>query len=286
MFSSVSRLFAQDVPVTDDPFTDIPTDVTTDIPVNNFTEAEAEAAGGLLAGIGIGMVIFYLILTIFYLVCSIKIFQKAGQAWWKAVIPIYSAYVQIKFVGRPGWWLILLLIPFVNIVVGIVVLHDLSKSFGKDVGTTLLLIFVPFIMYPLMAFGKDYQYVGPAADPNFDPNSGAGSSGIAGGSASSQPFTPASSSQTSGGAAGNTNEVSPSTPSPQPVTPPTVTPPATQVAAAPENPVQVPPAPVQPVGPPRPSAPDMPGSSPQNPEGSQTPPDEDTPQQPPQNPIV
>ena len=39
----------------------------------------------------------------------------------------------------------------------------LSKSFGKDVGFTLGMIFLSFIFYPILGFG-DAEYIGPAGD--------------------------------------------------------------------------------------------------------------------------
>jgi uncharacterized membrane protein YhaH (DUF805 family) len=65
-------------------------------------------------------------------------------------------------VGRPGWWLLLMLIPLVNFIVGIIVLNDLSKSFGQGVGFTLGLIFLSPIFILLLGFG-DYKYIGPGA---------------------------------------------------------------------------------------------------------------------------
>jgi uncharacterized membrane protein YhaH (DUF805 family) len=70
--------------------------------------------------------------------------------------------VLLKIVGRPGWWLILLLIPLVNFIVAIVIHVDLAKSFGKGVGFGLGLTFLGIIFYPLLGFG-DAQYQGPSA---------------------------------------------------------------------------------------------------------------------------
>lgn len=118
------------------------------------------SSSGGAAGIGIGMIILYLALLVFFWVCLAKIYIKAGRKWWEPIIPIYSIYVLLKIIGRPGWWLILYFIPFVNIVVGIINLVDLAKAFGKGLGTALGLIFLPIIMYPIMAFGSSYQYKG------------------------------------------------------------------------------------------------------------------------------
>lgn len=126
------------------------------------TQSDGWTLAGNVTALLIGM-IFVLAVIIFAIWASCKLFQKAGRKWWEALVPFYNTYVMLKIVGRPGWWLLLYFIPFVSIVVGIINTHDLSKSFGRGVGTTLLLLFFPIIMYPLMAFSSKYQYTGPAA---------------------------------------------------------------------------------------------------------------------------
>ena len=40
-----------------------------------------------------------------------KVFEKAGQPGWAAIVPIYNMYILLKIGGKPGWWLLLMLIP-------------------------------------------------------------------------------------------------------------------------------------------------------------------------------
>ena len=119
---------------------------------------DGSAIGGLLVGI------FYLAFIIFIIASLWKVFEKAGQDGWKAIVPIYNFYVLLQIVGRPGWWLVLLLIPIVNFIVAIIVYIDLAKSFGKGTGFGLGLAFLGFIFLPILGFG-DAQYQGPAAAP-------------------------------------------------------------------------------------------------------------------------
>jgi len=42
----------------------------------------------------------------------------------------------------------------------IIVVHNLSVSFGKGVGFTIGLLLLSIIFYPMLAFG-DAQYLGP-----------------------------------------------------------------------------------------------------------------------------
>jgi hypothetical protein len=90
-----------------------------------------------------------------------KIYKKAGQPGWASIVPFYNTLVLLKIVGRPWWWIVLMLIPFVNLVVAVIVLHDLSKSFGKGAGTTVLMALLPFIAAPMLGFGSA-TYQGPS----------------------------------------------------------------------------------------------------------------------------
>ena len=92
-----------------------------------------------------------------------KVYEKADQPGWAAIIPIYNIYVLTKIIGRPGWWVILWFIPIVNIVVSIIVAIDLAKSFGKDAVYGILLLWLFSIVgFLILGFG-DAQYQGPAA---------------------------------------------------------------------------------------------------------------------------
>jgi hypothetical protein len=110
------------------------------------------------------LITFCIAIVVFMIAAQWKVYEKANQPGWACIIPIYNQYVLLKIVGKPGWWLLLLLIPFVNIIFAIWTVNLLSKSFGKDEGFTLGLIFLGFIFYPLLGFG-DAKYMGPAGDP-------------------------------------------------------------------------------------------------------------------------
>ena len=90
-----------------------------------------------------------------------KVYEKAGKPGWASIIPIYNVIVMLEIIGKPMIWLLLLLIPCVNIYFGIVMINLLSKSYGQSEGFTVGLIFLPFIFYPLLGFGN-YRYLGPA----------------------------------------------------------------------------------------------------------------------------
>jgi len=90
-----------------------------------------------------------------------KVFTKAGQPGWACLVPVYNAIVIMRIAGRPGWWILLCLIPIVNLVVGIMVMLDIARYFGKGPGFGLGLAFLGFIFYPILGFGSA-RYLGPA----------------------------------------------------------------------------------------------------------------------------
>jgi hypothetical protein len=117
------------------------------------------ASSGAAVGI---LVIVYIAIIVFEIAAIWQVFVKAGRPGWAAIIPFYNYYVILKVVGRPGWWLILYLIPIVNFIVWVIVAIDMAKSFAKSTGFAVGLIFLPFIFFPILGFGAA-SYVGPAA---------------------------------------------------------------------------------------------------------------------------
>ncbi|MFJ1760081.1 DUF5684 domain-containing protein [Amycolatopsis sp. NPDC088138] len=111
-------------------------------------------------GLGFGSGLVFAIITI---IALWKVFTKAGRPGWAAIIPIYNVYVLLKIAGRSGWWLLLLLIPLVNLVVAIIVSIDVAKAFGKSgvFGFFGLFLF-SIIGYLILAFGGA-RYTGPPA---------------------------------------------------------------------------------------------------------------------------
>ena len=128
------------------------------------SNAELDTATGAAAGAALLLTLICLAVALLVIASMWKVFTKAGKPGWAAIVPIYNTIVLLEIVGKPTWWIILLLIPFVNIIVLLIVINELSKSFGRGVGTTLGLIFLGFIFWPILAFGSaQYQGGGAAA---------------------------------------------------------------------------------------------------------------------------
>ena len=150
-------------------------------------------AGTTLAVIGI----VSLVLCILLIIANWKIFTKAGEPGWKSIIPVYNFFTECKFVfGESGGLkyfiafiaasiasgivssvtgtdasnvpgagpaILMLVIAVFLLVLEIIFLVELSRSFGYGVGFALGLIFLGGIFMLILGFGGS-QYVGSKED--------------------------------------------------------------------------------------------------------------------------
>jgi len=86
-----------------------------------------------------------------------KIFEKAGEAGWKALIPFYREYIMYEITLDNGILFLLYLVPCVNIVFHIKMCLALAKRFGKETGYGIGLILLNPIFSLMLAFG-DAKY--------------------------------------------------------------------------------------------------------------------------------
>lgn len=120
-----------------------------------------------MLGLGIAFILLFGILIlaviVFMIVAMWKIYVKAGQEGWAAIVPIYNSYILLKIVGKPWWWLLLYLVPLVNIVFLVWTYNMLSKSFGKDEAFTAGLVILGIVFFPILGYGSA-KYLGPYGD--------------------------------------------------------------------------------------------------------------------------
>jgi len=101
-----------------------------------------------------GVALIQLAIGIVMLVALWMVFQKAGKPGWAAIIPIYNVIVLLQIAGKPWWWILLFLIPIVNLVVIFLVDLEISKKFGNGAPFAIGLFFLPFIFYCILGFGS------------------------------------------------------------------------------------------------------------------------------------
>lgn len=106
--------------------------------------------------------ILFLIFASFWKVC-----EKAGRPGWNGIVPIYNYFVFAEIGKNPAWWGAMLFVPIANIVFAIKIFHGVSVAFGKSEGFTVGMILLPYVFFPILAFGEaKYQYNSENASKN------------------------------------------------------------------------------------------------------------------------
>jgi len=125
-----------------------------------LAQSESDGGGGALGAVlGLGFLLVWLVVMVVIVASFWKVFTKAGEPGWAAIVPIYNVIVLLKISGKPLWWFILMLIPIVNFIVLILVMISLAEKFGKSTAFGLGLAFLGIIFFPMLAFG-DARYQG------------------------------------------------------------------------------------------------------------------------------
>lgn len=126
------------------------------------SSAGSDAFTGVLLGMLGTYSIIVLVWAILQIIAMWRIFQKAGEAGWKSIIPVYNLVILYKISGLSPWLILLFLIPFVGwiaaFVLSIIQNVKLAEVFGKSGGFAVGLIFLQPIFYMILGFGRaEYQ---------------------------------------------------------------------------------------------------------------------------------
>ncbi|MGH7295789.1 MAG: DUF5684 domain-containing protein [Polyangiaceae bacterium] len=115
--------------------------------------SQMDSGGGGAGIVGILVMIIELAIAVVVIAGIWKVFVKAGEPGWAAIVPIYNILVMLKIAGKPVWWIVLFLIPVVSFVVAILVAISIAQRFGKSTGYGVGLALLPFVFYPMLGFG-------------------------------------------------------------------------------------------------------------------------------------
>ncbi|WP_373073564.1 signal peptidase I [Zeaxanthinibacter enoshimensis] len=109
---------------------------------------------------GTAWLLFILIIQLIHFAGTWKLYVKAGRKAWEAAIPVYNAIVLMKIIGRPGWWVILLFIPIINLLMFPVIWVETIRSFGRTslLETWLVILTLGFYIY-YVNYALDVTYV-------------------------------------------------------------------------------------------------------------------------------
>lgn len=159
-----------------------------------LTTNEAAAAGAVMGGMLGVAIVASIAVAILMIVAMWKLFKKAGEPGWKALIPIYDVYILFKISGAKSWFwglIVAEIIVFINTIIGvnnggvvtdangnvteikdisfaiivaamaifelvcyIVLCAKLAKAFKRGAGTAIGLFFLPNIFTLILAFGS------------------------------------------------------------------------------------------------------------------------------------
>jgi hypothetical protein len=112
-------------------------------------------AGGIVAILFGGVfLVIWLIVMVAVAAGAWKVFEKAGEPGWSALVPFYNAFVFARIAGREPLWGALLLIPCVNFITLPMVCIDVARKFGKDTIYGIGLAFLGIIFFPMLGFGS------------------------------------------------------------------------------------------------------------------------------------
>lgn len=124
----------------------------------DYAEESVGIFAGLAAGFG-AMWFFSIVIMLISIISMWKIFNKAGKPGVAAIVPIWNIIVLLEVAGLEWWYMLLMLIPIVNIIILFKVYIDLAHNFGKSTGFGILTVFFSVICMPILAFG-DARYQG------------------------------------------------------------------------------------------------------------------------------
>lgn len=141
---------------------------------------------GIIAGLGMVSVVISLVWVVVSVIANWRIFEKAGEAGWKCLIPFYSSYVEYEFTWI-GWlgivYVVLLMVPgflrtataqenpsavasalvsiagIASFIISAIQSIRLSKAFGHGIGFGIGLILLSPIFRIILGFGNS-EYVG------------------------------------------------------------------------------------------------------------------------------
>lgn len=128
------------------------------MPTTELTpELTTGLSSGALAAIGTVYWIVILIIHVYMAICLQKMAKRLNIANdWIAWIPVANLFLMIMIAGKPLWWFLLMLIPFVNIVILIIVWMKMAARLGHPswMGILTIIPLANLILPAYLAFAQ------------------------------------------------------------------------------------------------------------------------------------
>lgn len=100
-------------------------------------------------------------LFIVIFICLVSIWgteKKIRNNGWISLIPFYNIWCLSKDILGSGWYCLFLLVPILNILFMLMLFYNLGRAFNKDDSYCILMMFIPTVLWPLLAF-DDSKYI-------------------------------------------------------------------------------------------------------------------------------
>jgi|SRR5687767_11680879 len=119
------------------------------------------------------------LLILVTLVSTWRIFVKAGRPGWQAIVPVYNVFITFRIADLPMWQagtlvalvvarmvvesvlgfsggglIVSLVFPAASAGLWFVACLGVASKFGKGTGFAVGMAVLPFIFYPILAFGS------------------------------------------------------------------------------------------------------------------------------------
>ena len=105
--------------------------------------------------------LIFIVLTLISFVGLFKVFTKSGVPVWKVLVPFLNFYELLKILERLWWWILLMIVPGVNILMYCVFSFHLARHFGKRDTTNLIVAsIIPFLYIPYLGFSSSEKITG------------------------------------------------------------------------------------------------------------------------------
>ena len=123
-----------------------------------LTPEETATVLAIAAFIIFATLVLSVIMYVLTSLCLMSIFKRAGVKPWIAWVPFYNQWKMLEIGGQQGFWVVLSIIPVVNIVSVVfmyIAMYNIGLKFGKGGAFVLLAIFLPVVWLIWLAVEKN-----------------------------------------------------------------------------------------------------------------------------------
>ena len=132
------------------------------IPVPSFPQSQQQLNADQIAALAGGFLMVFLAVAaafyVYFALCMYKIGTKLNvEGSWAAWIPVVNSFWPlIGAAGKPIWWIILLLVPFVNFFVILYLWAEVIGNLGRNKWLVLLFLvpLVNIVFLGVLAFSR------------------------------------------------------------------------------------------------------------------------------------